>query len=124
MMLHMLVKPLILSVKWANVIYNDDDDDKMAADSSMMEQRARAYAWLISDNGVRIIFVSGAKNNNNVTQSDNGICVRGKRHKNTQLIQITLTQSDNVICVRGTTQGRGYGGGGGEWSRVSSLSLS
>ena len=77
-----------------------DDDDQMAADSSMMEQRARAYARLISDNGVRIIFVSGAKNNNNVTQSD------------------------NVICVRGTTQGRGYGGGGGEWSRVSSLSLS
>ena len=87
MMLHMLVTLLILSVKWANVIYNDDED-KMAADSSMMEQRARAYAWLISDNGVRIIFVSGAKNNNNVTQSDNGIC--GKRHKNTQLIQITL----------------------------------
>ena len=78
MMLHMLVTLLILSVKWANVIYNDDED-KMAADSSMMEQRARAYAWLISDNGVRIIFVSGAKNNNNVTQSDNGICVRGKK---------------------------------------------
>ena len=88
MMLHMLVTLLILSVKWANVIYNDDDDDKMAADSSMMEQRTRAYAWLISDNGVRIIFVSGAKNNNNVTQSDNGVC--GKRHKNTQLIQIPL----------------------------------
>ena len=33
------------------------------------------------------------------------------------------TQSYNVICVRGTTQGRGYGGGGGEWSRVSYLSL-
>ena len=88
MMLHMLVTLLILSVKWANVIDNDDDDDKMAADSSMMEQRTRAYAWLISDNGVRIIFVSGAKNNNNVTQSDNGVC--GKRHKNTQLIQIPL----------------------------------
>ena len=30
----------------------------------------------------------------------------------------------HVAVFRGTTQGRGYGGGGGEWDRVTNFSLS